>query len=141
MWQQYVAPGPKMCLVIGAATAMLAFFASSSLVYRWHRRWAADHNRRSAARRTGNPVAVVVATDEAEPAELCQGVVSDRSAGGLGVLAARRVEAGKVVRVRPSTAEGWARLEVRDCSKREGWWQLSCRFVELPPWDVLKGFG
>lgn len=132
---------PRMAMLFSSAVAVLLFFAATSVLYRSNHRWYGGQNRRAAARRHGNPVTVAIATDENPPRPLGQGLVLDRSAGGVGLFSPYRADEGTILKVRPGRTSGWARVEVRRCEKQDDCWRLSCRFVEVPPWRVLSGFG
>jgi PilZ domain len=100
-------------------------------------------DRRSALRRRGNPVAVLISNEEAEsPPE--QGWVIDRSVGGLCLSVSKQFEPESIVSVRTATAPEacpWIQLHVRSCRQIGKEWELGCQFVRTPPWSVLLLFG
>ncbi len=99
--------------------------------------------RRSALRRKGNPVEVLLADSEGKK-ELGRGWVVDRSVGGLAILVEQALAQGSLLSVRPvNCAVGmpWVQLEIRACRQEGTNWELGCRFVRTPPWSILLSFG
>jgi hypothetical protein len=99
--------------------------------------------RRSALRRRGNPVAILISNAEAEtPPD--RGWVIDRSVGGLCLSVAQPFEPESIVSVRTANAPEtcpWIQLHVRSCRQIGKEWELGCQFVRTPPWSVLLLFG
>jgi PilZ domain len=100
-------------------------------------------DRRSSMRREGEPVKVFVApgTDSAEAGE---GLVVDRSQGGLCLMVNEPVEQGSLLRVRaahvPDDAQ-WVPVYVKRCQAQGDSWKLGCQFAENLPWSVNLLFG
>jgi hypothetical protein len=99
--------------------------------------------RRGAARRGGNPIAVLI-TDEAVEAEPIRGYVLDRSTGGLCISCEAEIEEGTILSVRtanaPETAP-WVQIEVRNCRRNGREYEIGCQWLRTPPWSVLLLFG
>lgn len=99
-----------------------------------------DERRRS-LRRMGNPVDVLVTETEGEPFE---GVVIDRSTGGLCLSLPRLIAAETMLKVvachAPEGAPALA-VKVRHCRQAGDRWLCGCQFVESPPWGQLLLFG
>jgi hypothetical protein len=142
--------------VMGVAVAGLAFFAG--------RHWAGGRahrtahepppadpvdvfhqgsptERRAAPRRKGNNVEVLVAESPDGPP--VHGWVADRSVGGLCLLLDQPVPQGTSLFVRPRSGSGapWTPVEIRSCRADKGQWEVGCRFVKTPQWNVLLLFG
>jgi hypothetical protein len=99
--------------------------------------------QRQAVRRKGNPVSVMIsdATGRAAPWE---GVVWDRSLGGLGLMVHNPVAVGTILSVRPaqaSTVIPWVQVEVRSCRQKGDSWNLGCQYVKVPHSSLLWQFG
>jgi hypothetical protein len=99
--------------------------------------------RRSGVRRRGNAVAVRVAEEwEKEGRE--EGLIHDRSTGGLGLVLEREVPVETVLKVRPTSAPvttPWVEVEVRNCRPLNGKYRVGCQFKRTPSWDVMLAFG
>jgi hypothetical protein len=98
--------------------------------------------RRNAPRRKGNSVEVLFAP--APNKEPRQGWVVDRSVGGLCLTLEQPVKEGEVWHVRPRNASAstpWTAVEVRTCKAEEGNWEVGCRFLQTPQWNVMLLFG
>jgi hypothetical protein len=70
--------------------------------------------------------------------------VSNRSRGGLSLVAELPLAPLTIVEVRPSDAPDdvpWVKLEVRSCRPKADRWYLGCRFTEELPWAVVLLFG
>lgn len=99
--------------------------------------------RRTSLRRKGTLVEVQL-RDAAARTDLGNGWVTDRSMGGLCVTVEEEVEPGEILSVRAVKAPmavPWVQLEVRSCRLKDGKWELGCRFVRQPTWNVLMLFG
>jgi hypothetical protein len=99
--------------------------------------------RREGFRRKGGRVKIRLASPGAKE-EQCIGWVVDRSTGGLCVRVHVPLEQGAVVSVRPVHAPervAWVQVEVRSCRAGAGGWEVGCRFMRRPSWDVLLHFG
>jgi hypothetical protein len=98
--------------------------------------------RRLAPRRRGNSVEVLIVEQTGQPP--LQGWIVDRSVGGLCLLVEKPFKEGAQVDVRPRNASDttpWTPVEVRSCRGKNGEWELGCRFVRTPPWNVMMLFG
>ena len=101
-----------------------------------------SRDRRSAPRRKGNSVEVLINVKE-DQADL-RGWVIDRSMGGLCILAEDAVVEGTVVRLRPrnaGTTVPWTEATVRSCRKDGNHYELGCQFHRTPNWNLLLHFG
>jgi hypothetical protein len=98
--------------------------------------------RREAPRRaTGVPVQIASAASLPEP---IAGWVLNGSASGLCLSVEQPVPRGAVLSVRPTKAPPGTppvqvRVERRKADRRR--WALGCRFVQVPPANVLSLFG
>lgn len=99
--------------------------------------------RRSGVRRCGSPVGVRVAEAwEREGRE--EGVICDRSTGGLGLELEREVPVETVLKIRSTSAPvttPWVEVEVRSCCRQNGKFRIGCQFKRTPSWDVMLSFG
>jgi hypothetical protein len=99
--------------------------------------------RRATVRREGSLVRVQVTDADVRDAPV-DGLVVDRSMGGLCLCLTAPVPAGTVLSVRPSDVETpvpWTRVEVRSSRPDGDAWEVGCRFLRTPPWSVLLLFG
>jgi hypothetical protein len=99
--------------------------------------------RRLAVRREGSLVAVLITVGDGQgpPTE---GLVSDRSVGGLCLRLHGPVVPGTLLNVRPRSAPTmvpWTQVEVRSCRQQGDVWEAGCQFVRTPPWSILIQFG
>jgi hypothetical protein len=100
------------------------------------------NERRSTPRRRGNLVEVYLSDDSNSPP--VNGVVVDRSAGGLCLIVEKEVTEGAILNVRPRKAPQtapWTPVEIRSCRPDHGEWEVGCRFVKTPAWNDLLLFG
>lgn len=99
--------------------------------------------RRVGFRRVGNSIEVHVC--DRVFAELPRrGWVLDRSRFGLRLSLIDKVPAGTILQVRPAKAPEtahWLPVEVRNAQQGEQSWEMGCKFVGEPPWEVLMLFG
>jgi hypothetical protein len=98
--------------------------------------------RRAAPRRRGNSGEVFLA--EASDKEKLPAWVLDRSVGGLCLSVDAPLPVGSVWQVRPRTAPEttpWTPVEVRTCRPDKGEWEVGCRFVKTPQFNVMLLFG
>ena len=105
--------------------------------------YGSRQERRSALRRRGTLIEVVLRDADAR-CDLGGGWVFDRSVGGLGMRARFDCPPGTKLTVRAADAPDivpWVNLEVRRCRQTEGGWELGCRFVRTPAYNVLMLFG
>jgi PilZ domain len=108
-----------------------------------------SHNRRgpkefrSSLRRRGKVVPVLVSDVEASM-EPIQGLVLNRSRGGLCLSVPQPVEVGRLLAVRtadfPEDLDS-VQIRVRHCKRKGDSCHLGCQFVESHPWSVLLIFG
>jgi hypothetical protein len=104
---------------------------------------AGSMDRRQALRRGGNPVPILITDSEAE-AKPVRAYVLDRSTGGLCLSVPEAIEAGTVLSVRAVNAPPatpWVKLEVRNCRPVGNEFELGCKFLSTPPWNILLLFG
>jgi hypothetical protein len=86
-------------------------------------------------------VFVAPGMDSAEPGE---GLVVNRSRGGLCLVVHGPVEKGSLLRVRAAHVPDdmpWVPVHVRRCQAKGDSWRLGCQFVEKLPWSVVLLFG
>jgi hypothetical protein len=99
--------------------------------------------RRVAARRVGNMVAVSVTDGDGQGTPV-EGWVADRSVGGLCLRLDSPAGVGSILNVRPrdsSSVVPWTQVEVKSCRQESDGWEIGCQFVRTPPWSVLLLFG
>jgi hypothetical protein len=106
--------------------------------------WA---ERRRSARRRGPPTPIQLtrkpATDDS-PEEAEEGLVLDRSTGGVCFAAHGAFAVGDEICVRPTTAmpgTPWVRVAVRYCRRRDDYCLVGCQFLDALTWDILLLFG
>jgi hypothetical protein len=100
-------------------------------------------DRRRVPRRWGNALLVHVsdATAQADPVE---GVILNRSEGGLCLALHQAVVVGTNLNVRVATAPSsipWTAVEVKYCLRFVSRWKVGCQFVQPPSAEVLLMFG
>lgn len=103
-------------------------------------------DRRRSLRRGGPPTPIRVASGAgSEPVgEPEEGLVVDRSTGGLCFAVHRPLVVGADVLLRADGAPAdspWVGATVRYCKRRGDYYLLGCEFHHTPPWDVLLLFG
>ncbi len=100
---------------------------------------AGDARRRS-IRRGGPPTAIRVArAPTADPEGTAEGLVLDRSEGGLCVAVERPVRAGDMVYLRAAPDSSWVGVVVRHCRDCGGYFLLGCQYPDgLPLADRLQ---
>jgi hypothetical protein len=99
--------------------------------------------RRTAARRKGNPIELLITEPDAT-GEPRRGWVIDRSVRGLCLLLNENVPPGTVLSIKPRSGPPetpWVQVEVRNCKKEHSGYEAGCQFVRSPPWAVLLLFG
>jgi hypothetical protein len=99
--------------------------------------------RRGDARRPVTPRFVLLIGGGLPPGGL-EGLVLDRSAGGLGLSLKAPVAAGAVLEARPTACPAGVagvRVEVRYCRPVAGRWKAGCRFAEPPAPALLRLLG
>ncbi len=101
-----------------------------------------EPDRRSAPRRKGNRVEVLLTDDPKRSPVL--GWVVDRSMGGLCLIVEKPLTEGAFLNVRPRQAPQtapWTAIEIRSCRADDGAWEVGCRFIKPPQWNDLLLFG
>jgi hypothetical protein len=100
-------------------------------------------DKRKHTRREGPPMPVLLCSD-GDSGTPAQGSVVNRSRGGLGIVVAKSIPRGTIIRVRPVEAPedvAWVQLEVRNCRYRRNEYYVGCRFLGEPAWNVVLLFG
>lgn len=100
-------------------------------------------DRRANIRRQGNQVSVLLSDIRAQ-SKPHDGIVIDRSTGGLKIACMSELPAGTVLSIRTANAPDdipWVQIQVRSCVTQDGYYDLGCRFLEQPSWNVLLLFG
>jgi hypothetical protein len=104
--------------------------------------YGSQRERRAAPRRRGNSIEVYLAQSPDE--EKIPAWVVDRSVGGLCLTVEAPVEQGSLWQVRPRKAPDqapWTPIEVCTCRQERGTFEVGCRFIQTPPWNVMLLFG
>ena len=105
----------------------------------------AGNDRRRSPRRGGAPISIRVAgLPNGDPREADEGLVLDRSTGGLCFAAHRPFHEGIGVYVRAASAPvgtPWVGVVVRHCRDHGDHFLIGCSFTGTPPWNVLLLFG
>lgn len=100
-------------------------------------------DRRGAVRRDGTTIRVTLASATFRNG-VSDGVVLDRSTGGLRIAMAAAIAPGTSMQVRASNAPdtiGFVTVLVRSCRKTGDYFEVGCEFDKTPPWNVLLLFG
>lgn len=99
-------------------------------------------DKRTALRRTGNPVDVQITDPEARRPPR-SGMVVDRSLGGLCLAVETPYEVNGVLCVRPACDSSlpWIKVTVKNCRHVGNGYQLGCGFLHVPPSSILMLFG
>jgi hypothetical protein len=100
-------------------------------------------DKRRALRRGGSPVPVLVSDVETQ-AESIQGLVLNRSKGGLCLSVSQPIEVGRLLAVRTSNFPedlDSVQLRVRHCKQKGDSCRLGCQFMQAYPWSVILIFG
>jgi hypothetical protein len=153
LWYTWVIPA------VGLTASLMTLFVGRFVLARWRSRvrpgagsagpvhdpfdYGSATERRTAARRGGNPIEALI-TDAEATAEPVRGWVTDRSMGGLCLLLSEEVGPGTILSVKPRNsppATPWVQVEVRSCKKDRSGYEVGCMFVRTPPWAVLLLFG
>jgi hypothetical protein len=77
----------------------------------------------------------VLLAESPHQTDFVEGVLLNRSLGGLGLSVDREIPAGKILQVCICESEQdnqWAVIEVRYCRPERGRWTLGCKFLETP---------
>lgn len=83
-------------------------------------------------------------SNPSSPDQPLEGLVLNRSKGGLQLSVDQAVPVGTVLGVRASAAADnlpWVQIRVKRCRQHGETWTLGCQFVETLPWSVLLLFG
>ena len=143
-----------LILVIGVATACLAFAVGMTTLRnanpkrrsrspRQTRARRRHNERRAALRRGGHPVTVDIHDpDELQPSQ--QGWVLDRSVSGLCLMVPNALPVGSFWKVRPCNAPQTmppVRVEIKSCVPDGAEWKLGCCFEKTPNYAILLMFG
>jgi len=100
-------------------------------------------DRRSALRREGRPVKILV-TSPSFKNEVEGGYVLDRSTGGMRIALTMAMTPGSTLQVRAHnapTSTPWVTIIVRNCRHAGQHYELGVEFDQTPPWNVLLLFG
>jgi hypothetical protein len=95
-------------------------------------------------RRRGNSVDVLITDPMPADNDPVKGWVLERSVHTVTFVAEEAIAAGTVARVRPLNAADeipWLEIAINECSQAEAEWRLACKFVKLPPYNILMLFG
>jgi hypothetical protein len=102
-----------------------------------------QNEKRVAFRRKGGCIEVVL-SDETGKAPPSKGWVMDRSVGGLQLAVDRTFPVGEIITVRIAELADtmpWIEVEVIHCQPRHQGWEVGCRFIRIPTWNMLLLFG
>ncbi len=122
--------------------AMTGFVAKEK-ADKWEPPETSYADRRGSIRRDGPPVRVVLQSPTFRNG-VDDGVVIDRSTGGLRILLKNAIPQGSTLQVRAVNAPdtvGFVTVVVRSCRENEDHFELGCEFTKTPPWNVLLLFG
>jgi hypothetical protein len=103
----------------------------------------AAKEQRRAPRRSGRHVHVFV-TSPGSSEDPRQGIVLDRSAGGLKILLGYEYQPGETLQVLPGGASQltpWVAVVVRTCQKSGEDWEVGVQFQTVPPYATMVLFG
>jgi hypothetical protein len=121
----------------------MASFVAKEKADKWEVPETSYADRRGSIRRDGPPVRVILQSPTFRNG-VDDGLVVDRSTGGLRLLSKSAVPEGSTVQVRAVNAPdtvGFVVLVVRSCRENEDFFELGCEFTKTPPWNVLLLFG
>lgn len=93
--------------------------------------------------RSGGSVDVLI-TDSAHADSPVKSWVLERSVSSMTLVAEEAFGAGTVAKVRPLNAPDdipWIEINIHECSPQESEWRIVCRFVKVPPYNILMLFG
>jgi hypothetical protein len=93
--------------------------------------------------RKGGSVDVLLA-DPARPDNPVKAWVLERSVHVMTLVAEEALNAGTTSKVRPLNAADnipWIDVAVQECSQAESEWRIVCKFVKVPPYNILMLFG
>jgi hypothetical protein len=98
--------------------------------------------KRITARQAGKPLKVLISDARATKKPI-EGLVMNRSIGGLCILVPEKVSDKTVLSVRAADAPAevpWVQVEVRRCETRGVRYEFGCQFVKAPSDGVLYQF-
>lgn len=101
-----------------------------------------DNEKRSSPRRGNNPIPIIVSV-AGSPVPV-EGIVLDRSRGGLRLSLPKSVRVGDALTIRPREAPedvAWFPVEVRHAQMKEGQWVVGCEFTRELAWAEVLIFG
>jgi hypothetical protein len=151
-WQIWIGP------LVGLACAGVTMLVGRSVLRRRRRAQPSGQNkvtdhdpfesgstseRRTSLRRVGKVIKVLITRTDGEP-ESVEGMVLDRSMGGLCIALTRSVPLDSLLSVRAAGAPDntpWVEVTVRRCISKNDRWEVGCQFARTPPWGVLLQFG
>jgi hypothetical protein len=110
---------------------------------KWEPRETSYADRRGSVRRDGPPVQVILQSTSFRNG-VDDGLVVDRSMGGLRILLKKSIPQGSTLQVRALNAPenvGYVTVVVRSCRDNDDYFELGCEFEKTPPWNVLLLFG
>lgn len=135
--------GRNADLLAAATTAGTTSTLNEEKALNWAPPEQSYADRREAVRREGTPVRVVLASPTFRNG-ISEGVVLDRSTGGLRVAMSIAMAPGSLMQIRAINAPdtiGYVTIIVRSCRKNAEFYELGCEFEKTPPWNVLLLFG
>lgn len=100
-------------------------------------------DRRESVRRDGVPIRVVLSSSTFRNG-VSDGIVVDRSTGGLKLVLKSAVAPGSLMQVRAANAPdtvGFVTIIIRSCRTEGDQFVVGCEFEKTPPWNVLLLFG
>ncbi len=100
-------------------------------------------DRRNSLRREGQPVHVHLASP-AFHGSTRDGLVMDRSTGGLRIRLDSAVAPGTAIQILATNAPDttpWVTAIIRNCKPVDRQYEIGCEFESTPPWNVLLLFG
>jgi hypothetical protein len=104
---------------------------------------AGGKDKRRSLRRDSNPIAIFV-SDALIPGDPVEGLVLNRSRGGLCLSVPQKADVGQLLAVRTADfpqALASVQLRVRHCKQTGEAWRLGCQFVDDLPWSTVLLFG
>ncbi len=104
---------------------------------------ATSRDKRRLPRRSGHVTEVYVARS-GEIHNPQQGLVINRSPGGLGLLLSDAYPVGTVLGVLPVKASEmtpWVEVEVKNCRPSGDDWEVGVQFLKVPPYSTMLLFG
>ena len=93
--------------------------------------------------RSGGSVDVLIASAD-RPDNPVKSWVLERSINAMTLVAEEPLDAGTVAKVRPLNASPevpWVDININECSGQGTEWRIACRFVKVPPYNILMLFG